>query len=64
MSEARTNMKGVVAPSISRGLERMWDSGFCNGLMILSQWIRDNEKPTAATTRIQEQIIELTESMK
>ena len=64
MSEARTNMKGVVAPQISRGLERMWDSGFCNGLMMLSMWIRDNEKPTAATNRIQEQIIEMTGSMK
>ena len=64
MSEHRTKAKGQVAPQISQGLERMWDSGFCNGLMMLSSWIRDNEKPTAATNRIQEQIIEMTGSMK
>jgi hypothetical protein len=57
-------MKGAVAPQISQSLERMWDSGFVNGLMMLSMWIRDNEKKTAQTERIQEHIIELTGSMK
>ena len=41
-----------------------FDAGFCNGLMMLSMWIRDHEKSTAQTKRIQDMIIELTGSMK
>jgi hypothetical protein len=62
--ERRRKAKGQVAIPISQGLDRMWDSGFCAGLLILSQHIRDNEKPTAALGRVQEQIEELLGSMK
>jgi hypothetical protein len=36
-----------------------FDAGFCNGLMMLASWIRDNEKSTAQTKRILEMITEL-----
>jgi len=36
-----------------------FDAGFCNGLMMLGSWIRDNERPTAQTKRILEMITEL-----
>jgi hypothetical protein len=38
-----------------------FDAGFCNGLMMLGTWIRDHEKPTAATKRILEMITQLAE---
>ena len=41
-----------------------FEAGFVNGLMMLAMWIRDHEKTTAQTKRIQDIIIELTGSMK
>jgi hypothetical protein len=61
--DAKNLTRVEVAPQIASGLDRMWDSGFCAGLLILSQQIRDNEKTTAQTTRIQERIQELLGSM-
>jgi hypothetical protein len=36
-----------------------FDAGFCNGLMLLGTWIRDNERPTVQTKRILEMITQL-----
>jgi len=29
-----------------------FNAGFCNGLLMLASWIRDNERPTVQTKRI------------
>lgn len=38
---------------------KAFDSGFVNGLMMLGNWIRTNEKKTAQTDRILDTITEL-----